>query len=672
MLAQSQTVVVTARAPLDNYRVRSTGTATGTDTPTLDIPQTIQVIPRQTLVDQGAQSLEDAIRNAPGVYVQQGEGNRDEFYLRGVKTKSDFFVNGLRDDSEYYRPLYNVAHVDVLQGPSAILFGRGGAGGIINLVTKKPEREKIRHVTLNTGSWRQWRGTLDFGDALGQSGAYRFMAMGENSGGFRDHYFLHRYGLNPELRFQFSPDTRLDLDFSWLNDRRLADRGIPSEDGLPADVPIEEFFGSPDQNVAHSRVGAFNARLEHRIADHLRLRGAFLVTENDRMYQNVYPGSAVDDQGSLELDAYHHPSNRLSYLGRAEIVAEPRTGRLRHVLLIGSEFGWQRGHDKETLPVDGSKTLPGTFSVADPTVPAVSFPFLDRDNRVVGKEFGIYAEDQLAISRHWTALAGTRFDRFAVDAHYRKPGVTPDFTRRVDTDWSSRVGLIFKPVVNDSIYGSVTQTFTPQGANIALSQTSPKTANLSPQQAVNYEIGNKFELRNGMFSITAALFQLNLNDVVSNAADGSGRLVNTGKQRNRGFELSAEGALTSNWSIFANYTYLDAAITEATQDANEGALPGLIPRSQSSVWTRYAINPHLGAGAGFLGSTSKYTSYDNDVILPGFGEADLMIYYRIARYRIQLNVNNVTGERYYATASGDDQIMPGTPRNVMVSLSRNF
>ncbi len=665
-------VIVHGTRLTNTYNLPVTSTATGIDTPVLDVPQSIQVIPRRLLLDQNAQSLAQAVRNAPGVYVQQGEGNRDEFYIRGVKTKSDFFVDGLRDDSEYYRPLYNVAHVDVLQGPAAILFGRGGAGGIINLVTLKPQRTPVRRFAIDAGSWGQWRGTFDFGGPAGASGAWRLMGMGEDSGSFRDHYYLHRWAINPEYSARLGQHTRLDLSLSHLDDRRLADRGIPSQDGRPADLPRSAFVGSVHQNFAHSRVTSFDARIRHQVNDHLKLRNAFLVRENDRVYQNVYPGSPVDDQGLVKLKAYHHPSNRLSYLDRAELVADIDTGSVHHKLLVGTELGWQRGNDLETLPAPDSKSLPGRYAASHPNVPPVSFPYLDRDNHVVGKEWGVYAEDQMSLGEHWIALLGARWDRFSVAAHFRKPGVTPDHVHHVDTDWSPRAGLIYKPVENDSLYASVTRTFTPQGANIALSLKSPATANLAPETATNYEVGNKLDLFDGKLSFSAALFQLELEDVLAHAADGSGNLVNTGSQRNRGVELSLQGALTSHWSVYANYTHLDAVITHATKEAAAGARVGLVPRNQFSFWTRYTLTPHWGVGGGLRGASRKFTSYSNTVVLPGFMEADLMAWYQTRLYRVQLNLDNVTDRTYYATASGDDQIMPGTPRSISVSFSMHF
>jgi catecholate siderophore receptor len=291
---------------------------------------------------------------------------------------------------------------------------------------------------------------------------------------------------------------------------------------------------------------------------------------------------------------------------------------------------------------------------------------------VLGKELGLYVQDQVSFGEHWKAIFGTRWDRFTVNADYLNPAVSPDNTYNVDTTWSPRAGLIFKPTANYSIYASVTKAFTPQGANIALSRKSPDGANLDPEKAINYEIGNKLDLFDGQLLLSAAVFRLNLDDVVAEAADGSGDLVNTGSQRNKGFSVSAEGALTSNWSIYANYTHMNARITKATEEADAGAHVGLVPSNQFSVWTRYALDSHWGIGAGAHGESKKYTSYDNHVQLPGYVVGDLMAYYQAERFRVQLNLNNVTDRHYFPTASSDFEIMPGEPRNLMLTLDMNF
>lgn len=224
----------------------------------------------------------------------------------------------------------------------------------------------------------------------------------------------------------------------------------------PIDVPRNRFFGSPDQNFARSTVTSFNARIAHDVNDNLTVRNAFRVTETDRDYRNIYPDGAVDNNGQVALSGYRHPNNRLSYLDRAEAEASFDTGIFSHKLLVGTELGWQRGNDRETLPAPGSKDLPGSVPVTDPTISNVSFDYLDRQNHVVGKSFGLFAQDQVSLGEHWKALAGLRWDRFSVDADYQKPSVNPSHTHNVDNEVSPRAGLIYKPVEYDSIYTSVT------------------------------------------------------------------------------------------------------------------------------------------------------------------------------------------------------------------------
>jgi catecholate siderophore receptor len=654
------------------YLVPRTASATGTDTPLVDIPQSIEVIPEAVLRDQGTQSIAEAVRNSPGISVNMGEGMRDEVYLRGVKTKYDFFTDGLRDDTEYMRDLYNVSHVDVLQGPAALLFGRGGAGGLINLVTKEPERQAIREAALEVGSWEHLRGTADIGGAISDAGAFRLLAMGEDSGGFRDHYFLHRYAVNPKFSFQIGANTQLDVSASHLSDRRIVDRGITSQNGRPVDVPRDTFFGAPDQNMSVGEVSAFVARLTHAFTEDLTLTSAFRTTYAHRDYANTYAGGGVDDNGEFKMKGYAHDHHRRSYINRTDLVADLGTGAVTHKLLLGGEFTWQRDHDFQMLPSEGSKNLPGRFPIADPEIAPIAFPYLDRDNRVLGKEIGLYAQDQISFGEHWQAIVGTRWDRFTVNANYLNPEVSPSNTYHVDNVWSPRAGLIYKPASNYSVYASVTKAFTPQGANIALSRKSPDGANLDPEKAINYEIGNKLELFDGQLLLTAAVFRLNLDDVVAEAADGSGDLVNTGRQRNRGFSVAAEGALTSQLSIYANYTHLNARITKATEEAAAGARVGLVPNNQFSIWTRYAVSSHWGLGAGLRGESEKFTSYDNEVTLPRYVVGDLMAYYQTDRYRVQLNLDNVTDRHYFPTASSDFEIMPGAPRNVMLTFDMSF
>ncbi|MEO7065895.1 MAG: TonB-dependent siderophore receptor [Rhodanobacter sp.] len=643
------------------YMVEGTNTATRTDTPLIDIPQTIQAMPKDLLRDQNAQSLGDTMRNAPGVSVHQGEGNRDEIVIRGVKTKADFFVDGVRDDTEYYRDLYNVSEVDVLQGATAMMFGRAGAGGVVNLVTKQAVRSPTHELTLQAGSWQHRRAALDLGGALADAVAYRLNIMGEDSGGFRDYAFLHRYAINPVFNFRLGDRTTLDVGLERAYDNRRADRGIPSRGNRPVDVTPETFFGSPQQNFARTTVDSFHAKLQHDINENLVLRDTFRATRLDKFYQNTYPGSAVAPDDTLSIKAYSHGEQRNGFFNQAELVQQLDTGAMRHTLLYGVETDVQLDDD-----VKFTGSIAKGVALTDPRVPIViNKP--DRNNHAVAHAIGAYVQDQVDLSPHWKALAGIRWDRFSVGARYNLlPAGTG--TQHTDTAWSPRVGVIYKPTDNASLYASVTRSFTPQGSNLALSLKSPVGANLAPEKAVNYEIGGKFNLLDQKLALTAAVFQLDLDHVNTPDPFDPTQLVQTGAQRNRGFELGLNGSLTSRWSIYAGYAHLNAEIRSTTEDARAGAKVGLVPKNQASLWSRYAFTDHWGIGGGWVSQSRVYTSFDNVVVLPGYTRFDAMAYYKQGKYRVSLNVDNLFNVGYYATANGDNQIMPGAPRSVDLTL----
>ncbi len=647
------------------YMVGSSRTATRTETPLIDVPQTIQAIPKDLLRDQNAQSLGDTLRNAPGVSVHQGEGNRDEIVIRGVKTKADFFVDGVRDDTEYYRDLYNVDEVDVLQGATAMMFGRAGAGGVVNLVTKQAIRSPIRELTLQAGSWKHRRATLDLGGAMGDTAAYRLNLMGEDSDGFRDYGFRRRYGINPVFSFHLDERTTLDVGIERAYDRRRADRGIPARGDRPVVVAPETFFGSPRQNFARTAVDSFHARLQHEISDRLTLRNTFRATRTDKFYQNLYPGTDVASDDTLSLKAYNHDAQRDGYFNQAELVQNLDVFAMNHTLLYGVEAGMQVDDDSKFT----GSTVTG-IPLANPRID-IAINKADRINHAVGHALGAYVQDQVDLSAHWKALAGIRVDRFSVGARYRLlPAGTS--TQHTDTAWSPRVGLIYKPTSKASLYASVSRSFTPQGSNLALSLKSPKGADLAPEKAVNVELGAKFSLLDEKLALTAALFQLDLDHVNTPDPLDPTRLVQTGAQRNRGFELGLNGNLSSRWSIYAGYAHLKAEIRSATEDAPAGAKVGLVPNNQLSLWSRYALTDHWGIGGGWVSQSRVYTSFDNRVVLPGYTRFDAMAYYKQGKYRVSLNVGNLFDVRYYATANGDNQIMPGAPRSVDLSLAIDF
>ena len=273
------------------YLTTRTRGATRTDTALIDTPQSVTVVTQQQIRDQGIQSIADAIRYVPGVVAHQGEGNRDDVVIRGQRSNADFFVNGIRDDVQYFRDLYNVQRIEVLKGPNAMIFGRGGGGGVINRVLKEADGVPVREVVGLGGAYGVKRVAVDVGDRIGDSAFFRLNGMFEDSGSFRNFVDLHRYGVNPTLTFLLGPVTTLKLSYEFFHDDRTADRGIPSQFGRPYRYRqnIATFFGNPDLSYARVDAQIATATLDHAFESGIALRSQLRFADYAKFYQNVYP-----------------------------------------------------------------------------------------------------------------------------------------------------------------------------------------------------------------------------------------------------------------------------------------------------------------------------------------------------------------------------------------------
>ena len=654
-------VEVTAR--LVPYRIVESAAATRTATPLRDTPQTLTIVPRQLLVDQNAQSVADAVRNVPGVTIGQGEGNRDQIVMRGNATTSDFFVNGIRDDQERFRDLYNVQSIEVVLGPAAVLFGRGGAGGIVNLVTKAPLRGAPSEATVEFGSYDRKRGTAQIELPLGSKAAFHLSAMGEDSGGFRNGYFLERHGVNPTVRVDLSSATTVTFGFEHLRDRRLADRGIPSQRGVPVAAGPGQFFGSTSQNDAQSGVDSVSATVEHRFGSGLRLRNSFLVGQYDKSYRNVYAGSAVNAAGTFSLAAYTHENTRTNAFNQTDLVYDAKIGGAMHTLLVGIEAGRQLQDEQRHTPATITG-VPVSDSVRDASFASAA---LTIDRGASSNIFAVYAQDQITFTPRWKAVVGARLDRFTVSVDDHMPGAR-DLTSR-DTPMSPRAGLIYQPTDTASIYTSYSYTFLPSGQTLGL---AVNTAELDPENAKNYEVGTKLDLLDRRLSVSAAIFRLDRNNVKNTDPADPTRLVLTGQQRTDGVSVSAAGSLSPRWTLYGGYANLNARVTADTAAAPAGRTVGLVPRSQLTLWSTYDVSTHWGSGGGVLSQSRMFTSFSNQVELPGFTRLDAVVYYRLRGYRIGINADNVLNTGYYSTAHSDNNISPGSPRNVHVTFSAAF
>ena len=668
-----------ADGPVRGYRATRSSTATRTDTPLSEVPASITVVPGDLMRDTSMQSMGDVFRYVPGVLMHQGEGNRDQIVIRGNSTTADFYVDGVRDDAQVFRDLYNLERVEVLKGPAGMIFGRGGAGGVVNRVTKKPVFGEIGAAALTLGSYDQVRGTFDVGNRAGESAAWRLNAMAERSDSFRDGVDLGRYAFNPAVALRLGSATRLTLGYEHLYDSRTADRGFPSFAGVPFDAGRSQFFGNADQSRAHSQVDGLYAVLEHEFGGGLRLKNTTRVTHYDKYYQNVFPGSAVSSAGTLMLSAYNNANQRTNAFNQTDLTGKTVTGSVEHTLLAGVELGRQESANKRNTGFFGASTGI-TVPASDPFARATSFrpSGTDADNEVRASMAAAYVQDQVALSERWKVIAGLRYDRFSVDFDDRRVTVPAMDLSRTDTGLSPRLGVLWTPAPGTTYYASYSDAFLPSAEQLSLATS---TADLGPEKALNYEIGARWDLRPEL-TLSAAVFRTVRQDVRVADPLNPGLFVKTGEQQVDGVELGLQGRVMRRWEVYGGYAYLDGRITQPISSGTTanvatiipaGNRIGLVPQHTLSLWNKVDLAERWAAGAGVIYQSSSYTSFNNTVTLPGFTRVDAALYYDLGRAtRIALNVENVLDREYFATADGDNNLSPGAPRTVRVTLSTSF
>lgn len=663
----TQAVEVTGRSARDGGTV---STSTRTPTPLRDVPQSVTVVTSGLIRDQLMASVADTVNYIPGVTSHQGENNRDQIVVRGNSSSADFYVNGVRDDVQYYRDLYNVERVEALKGPNGMAFGRGGGGGVINRVTKQAGFTRTSETVLQAGSFGNRRLTADLNQPLTAMAAFRVNGVVEDSDSFRHGVGLQRYGLAPSLTFMPSDRTALTLDYEHFHDERVADRGITSYHGRPADVPIGTFFGNVADSHVRADVNLLSAGVEHHVGQ-FTIRNRSVVGNYDRGYQNYVPGAMSEDRARVALTAYNNAAQRLNVFNQTDVTRVAMTGRVRHTLLAGAEVGRQRSRNLRNTgyfdDVATSVLVPLSNPVSDALV-TYRQSAADANNRVRTNLGAIYAQDQAELSRRVQVIGGVRFDRFDLQFHNNRNNET---LSRVDHLVSPRTGIVVKPMEAASIYASYSLSYLPSSGD-QFSSLTAVTQQMKPERFANYEVGAKWDATSEL-SLTTALYRLDrTNTRATDPADPT-RIVQTGSQRTNGFEIGINGSITEAWSVAGGYAHQNAFVTSATTAARAGAQVGQVPHHTFSLWNNYQLLPKVGAALGIVRRADMFAAIDDSVTLPGYTRADAAVFLSLTdRTRLQVNVENLFNRVYVANADSNTNISPGSPRAVRVALSAGF
>lgn len=680
-------VNVQGQAGNDDYLVKRTSAGTKTDTAIRDLPQTVTVINQALIKDLSMQSMADVTRYVPGISMANGEGNRDSPIFRGSASASgDFYIDGVRDDTEYYRDLYNVEQVEALTGPNAMIFGRGGSGGVINRVTKQANfGAPQRAADLTFGSNQKRRLTLDVGQAINDTLALRVTGMVEDSEGYQRNAPLKRSGVNPTLAIRADRNTNVVLGYEHFEDKRATDRGVPSLNGVPLDLPVDAFFGDPDPASRVTKVNsdAFSMVINHQLANGMQLSNKTRYTDYDKFYQNYNAGAVNVRAGTVPITAYNNHQWRKNLFNQTDLTVDLNAGGVKHKLLVGLELGKQ---DTDYLRMTGlfaNNALTTNVPLTRPDGPLPTTYVLggssaDRDGSSSAKIAGVYLQDQIELSQQWQLIAGLRYDSFKLDYHnnvaagLRAIPAGPANLSSSDSLLSPRLGLVYKPVQTATLYANYSIANFPRGGDQLSSLTSVNQG-LKPEKFINVEIGGKLEVTPDLLA-TLAVYRLKRNNVaVVNPATGiADRLVDG--QRTNGVEIGINGKINRNWSINGGYAHQDAKLlATASATAQAGALVGMVPKNTLSLWNRYDFSQQLGAGLGLIRRSDMFASTSNTVVLPSYTRIDAALFYAInAQYKLQLNVENLSDKKYYQFANGDNNITPGSPRAYRVSLRASF
>ncbi|WP_420934206.1 TonB-dependent receptor [Alteromonas sp. A081] len=651
-------------------------------TPIIDVPQSLSIMTAEEITARGITSVGQIIDYTPGVNTSQGEGHRDSVVFRGVRSTADFYIDGNRDDVQYYRALYNVEQVEILRGPNALLFGRGGTGGILNRVSKKATIEQqFINYNVSANTFGAYNLQLDTNIDTGEDSAVRINAMYESLDNHRDFFYGDRYGFNPTARFQLSDDTTIDLSYEYIDHERFIDRGIPTgANGEPVEAFENIVFGDPENNYQTLEADVFRANIQHNFSDNLKGNFNAFYGDYDKVYANFYAEDFEPETNVVTLDGYIDGTERENLILSANLVGEFATGSIEHTVIFGGEFINTESDQNRLNPVFDSRVgedsadredflvnrpldfrgLTGTNAAG--TTVTTAFSALNDDTRVDLDVYSFYIQDEIALSENFDLVLGARFDSFDIEVFDARPEVL-ETRNRTDEEVSPRAGLVYKPQENISIYASYSESFLPRSGEQYANINGDADA-LDPDTFTNQEIGLKWDFADSM-SFTAAIFENEQTSLDNDPNDPEG-FVEVDSDVS-GFELQLQGYITDKWFVTANYSNLDG-------ESASGVELRELPENTMSVWTTYQVSDVLGFGIGATYQDESFVVTDTDSpVLPSYTRVDASAYYELHNgMRLQLNVENLTDTLYFPNAHSRHQATVGAPINARLSVIGSF
>jgi iron complex outermembrane receptor protein len=645
----------------DGYSVPNATTATRTDTPLRDIPQSIQVVPRQVLEDQQVIRASEALRNVSGVRLGNTAGGGSQvFNIRGFQQFGGNLRDGFRDGFSVIETA-NLERIEVLKGPASVLYGNLDPGGVVNYVTKQPLSDPFYAVGLQVGSFGLVRPTLDFSGPLNPEGTllYRLNTAYEKGGNFRNFdQDIERFFISPVVTWKISDRTDLTFELDYLNDKRPFDRGLVAFGTGIADIPFDRVLGEPDDFGERTDFSA-GYRFEHRFNDNWKLRNGFRFSSSDNTFSLTSLDRLNEETGELSRTFFANDSETRNYALQTDLVGKFSTGLVQHTLLFGVDLS------RQTSNFRGDPSAPASsINIFNPVYgiirrpSRVEFPYLFSSQT---NSLGLYLQDQITLAENLKLLVGGRFD--ILDQSSAS-------SEQQDQAFSPRVGIVYQPVQPISLYASFSRSFQPNSA------IRVDGSLLEPVRGTQYEVGVRGEFLNGRLITNLAAYEITKTNIAVTDPDNLDFSIPVGEERSRGIELDIAGEILPGWNIIASYAYTDARVTK-DDNLQPGNLLDGVPFNSASLWSTYEIQTGdlqgLGFGLGLFYVGERQGDLNNSFQVPSYVRTDASVFYRRNNWRVGINVNNLFNVDYIeGTGQRRTNIDPGAPFTVRGTLSLEF
>ena len=657
---------ISAEADEDDPRIKETSTATRTATPVRYVPQAIDSVKTENLRSYGTNDLGQALSGIPN--VSSGADTRfDSVRIRGFDASNDFYLDGIRDDSQYVRDLHNIERIEVLKGPAAVLYGRGGQGGIVNRVSKLPTAGHKSSIEAQGGSNDLRSLYADLSTDPTDNISLRLNMGNQDNNSFRDDVSGSRQLFAPSMSWQLTPDLNWLVQYEYSRYNRTPDRGVPGVNGRPADVSRSTTYGD-SRDYIDDKTQSLRSKLTYELNDTWQLRQTLGVFKLDSDFDNTYQTGYNPANNRVTRQRWQQDLTTLNIFNNVELEGSFSTYGLEHRLLTGLELGSQR---RDPKLYSGGLTVPAIdLNQPNRHLSHTGRMSVSSNNHTEVESRAIYVQDQLRLNDQWQVLAGVRYDVFEVSTKNKLLNVQEGVDSRKA---SPRFGLVWTPLEHHSFYASWSKTFSPAGGGlIGITPNAAGSVNdLSPELTKQKEIGVKSDWLDDRLSTTLAVYELELYNRRTNDPLDRTIILLSGLQRSRGVELTATGKIVGNWYVRGGVGVQDAKV-EKDNNGFEGKRVSDVAKRNASLFITW--KPEMGwyveTGLTLVGD--RYADSLNTVVLPGYGSWDALVGFRHKEWDVRAALNNITDKTYYESATSVAQIQPGEPRNLVVTGTYSF